>query len=74
MKAVSEKAKRRLESKKRKISAFLQVAELNDTEKKQKILEGSEDLEIEADTVGKAKKQGNFLLTKLRGRIRNQGL
>ena len=50
------------------------MAELNDTEKKQKILEGSEDLEIEADNVGKAKKQGNFLLTKLRGRIRNQGL
>ena len=41
MKAVSEKAKRRLESKKRKISAFLQVAELNDTEKKQKIGRGS---------------------------------
>ncbi len=48
MKGMSEKSKRRLESKKRKISAFLQVAELNDFEKRQKILEGSEDLEDEA--------------------------
>lgn len=34
----SEKAKRRLENKKRKVSAFLQVAELNDSEKRRKIL------------------------------------
>jgi len=43
MKSSSEKAKRRLESKKRKVSAFLQVAELNDAEKRRKILDGDED-------------------------------
>jgi hypothetical protein len=43
MKSSSEKAKRRLESKKRKVSAFLQVAELNDAEKRRKILEGNDD-------------------------------
>jgi hypothetical protein len=43
MKTSSEKAKRRLESKKRKISAFLQVAELNDFDKRQKILSGTEE-------------------------------
>ena len=44
MKSSSEKAKRRLESKKRKVSAFLQVAELNDSEKRRKILEGDDDV------------------------------
>ena len=49
MKATSEKAKRRLESKKRKVSAFLQVAELNDSEKRRKILEGSQELDQDAE-------------------------
>ena len=44
MKSSSEKAKRRLESKKRKVSAFLQVAELNDSEKRRRILEGDDDV------------------------------
>jgi len=53
----SDKSKRRLEAKKRKVSAFLQVAELNDVDKRRKILEGSEELEEDAKKNSKAGKK-----------------
>ena len=54
----SDKSKRRLEAKKRKVSAFLQVAELNDSEKRRKILEGSEEVE---QNVPKNQKAGKLV-------------
>lgn len=54
MKRASEKSKRRLEAKKRKVSAFLQLAELNDAEKRRKV-EGSNDV---GETSSKVKQEG----------------
>jgi len=56
------KSQKRIESKKRKISAFLQVAELNDEEKKRKIIDTDGDDELNSILVKKQGKKKYYLI------------
>jgi hypothetical protein len=53
------KSQKRVESKKRKISAFLQVAQLNDEDKKRKIIDCDD---MEDELITKAKHYGELHL------------